>query len=32
VRQLRRSELISILVALVMLLAIGTFSGLDWYE
>jgi PAS domain S-box-containing protein len=29
---LRRGELISILIALVMLLAIGIFSGLDWYE
>jgi PAS domain S-box-containing protein len=29
---LRRSELISIAIALVMLLAIGAFTGLDWFE
>ncbi len=29
---LRRSELISIAIALLMLLAIGIFSGLDWIE
>jgi PAS domain S-box-containing protein len=29
---LRRGELISILIALVMLLAIGIFSSVDWYE
>lgn len=29
---LRRGELISIAIALVMLLAIGVFSGIDWYE